>query len=316
MELLFVTNNKKKLQVAKNILEKDNITIKQVNLSLTEIQGTDKEVAISKAKEAFSLLEKPLIINDCSFCIEALNNFPGVYAKYAEDTLGSDGILKLLDGVVNRNAYYLDILIYIDKYGYQIFTSKTTGKISKTPLEGDFYPYDKIFIQDGYDMPIAFYPEKLDKVYENKTYFSLQTFLSKRRVSRGITFIDDKVLLFKRVRKDGDKFLEYYAIPGGGVEYGETIEEACLREVLEEMSIEVSINSYLGFEQYETGVCYYFLTNYKSGTPTLGGEELLRNSPTNSYEVKLIPILEIDKINMYGFGIDMIKKAYNKYKNN
>ena len=58
----------------------------------------------------------------------------------------------------------------------------------------------------------------------------------KRVVSRGIIFIDNQVVLLKRIRKDGDKYLHYFAIPGGGVESRETLEDACIREIKEEVS--------------------------------------------------------------------------------
>ena len=54
--------------------------------------------------------------------------------------------------------------------------------------------------------------------------------------------------------------------------------------------------------------------NYLSGIPCLGGEEKIKNSPDNSYEVKLVALKELDKIMIYGIGIDMIKKAYKRYK--
>ncbi len=55
------------------------------------------------------------------------------------------------------------------------------------------------------------------------------------RVS-ALIFRDDKILLFHRFR-DGN---EYWVIPGGGVEEGETVEEALQRELWEETSISFS----------------------------------------------------------------------------
>ena len=137
----------------------------------------------------------------------------------------------------------------------------------------------------------------------------------KRVVARGIIFIDKSVVLLKRIRKSGSKYLHYYAIPGGGVEDNETLESACIREISEEVSLDVTINNYLGMEEYETGICHYFLVNYQGGTPILGGEEKERNNKDNYYEVQLINIDDIDNIFIYGQGIDMIKHAYQKYKN-
>ncbi len=139
--------------------------------------------------------------------------------------------------------------------------------------------------------------------------------LKKRSVSRGITFFDDQVLLLYRRRKENNKILEYYAIPGGGIELNETKEEACLREVKEETSIDVKINTYLGFEEYETGVCHYYLTDYLKGNIKLGGEELEKNNLDNYYEIRLINLKDLDKVFIYGLGLQMIEKAYKIYQN-
>ena len=134
--------------------------------------------------------------------------------------------------------------------------------------------------------------------------------MEKRIVSRGIIFIDNKVVLLKRIRKTGDEYLHYYAIPGGGVENNETKEEACLREIEEEVGLKVTINKYLGMEEYETGICHYFKVNYQGGTPILGGEEKANNNPDNYYEIQLIDIKDIENIYIYGQGIDMIKRSF------
>ena len=139
--------------------------------------------------------------------------------------------------------------------------------------------------------------------------------LMKRAVSRGIIFIDKKIVLLKRIRKDGNRYLHYFAIPGGGIEKDETKEEACLREVREEVNLDVTINKYLGSEEYTGGICHYYLVNYLGGTPILGGEEKEHNNPDNYYEIKLIDINDLDNIYIYGLGLEMIKKAYSLYNN-
>ena len=131
----------------------------------------------------------------------------------------------------------------------------------------------------------------------------------KRIVSRGIIIIDKKIVLLKRIRKENNNYLHYYAIPGGGVEKNETLEEACIREVKEEVNLDVTIDKYLGSEEYDKGICHYYKVNYLGGIPTLGGEELEKNSPDNYYEVELIDYNKLDSIFIYGSGIEMIKKA-------
>jgi len=48
---------------------------------------------------------------------------------------------------------------------------------------------------------------------------------------------DDKLLLIKRKNQP---FKGYWALPGGFVDYGESVENACIRESLEETSMKIS----------------------------------------------------------------------------
>lgn len=138
---------------------------------------------------------------------------------------------------------------------------------------------------------------------------------NKRVVSRGITFIDDDVLLIERHRKENDEILHYFTIPGGGVEDGEDYVTASIRETEEETGVKTKLIKYLTREDYGSGICYWHHLGYLSGIPQLGGEELERNNDDNHYKVVLININDIDNINILGIGKDLIKKCYEEYKN-
>lgn len=81
-----------------------------------------------------------------------------------------------------------------------------------------------------------------------------------------------KILLIKRKR---DPFGGQWALPGGGIELGETVEEALVREVREETGLEVGIERFLGLldaidrdhqgEIQRHYVILYFETCVKSG---------------------------------------------------
>ena len=313
MKLYFVTSNPHKIRAAKTIL--NNIEIQSISFDLPEIQDTSLNVAIKKAEDAFSKIKEPLIVLDSAFQIKTLNNFPDAYASYVEHTLKEDGILKLMAGVTDRRASYIDTLVYIDKYGYQVFTDEIKGVIALQKLENDAEPYDNIFINNKSKYPVSYYDKKGDKLYINNTYKKLKSFLEKRQSARGITFFQDKVLLLKRRRRDKDTILEYYAIPGGGREEGETLEDAAIRELKEETSINVQIDKYLRREEYDKGVCYYYLTTYQDGEIKLGGEEKEQNNPDNYYEIALVDIKEVENLKIYGIGVEMILEAYKIYQN-
>ncbi len=64
-----------------------------------------------------------------------------------------------------------------------------------------------------------------------------------RITADGILIQNNKILLVKR---KNDPYKEYWALPGGFVEYGETTETAVIREVLEETGLETKIHSLVG----------------------------------------------------------------------
>ena len=59
----------------------------------------------------------------------------------------------------------------------------------------------------------------------------------------GIVQIDDKIVLIKR---KNPPFKDFWAFPGGFVEYGETTENAVLREIYEETNLKTKIKHLLG----------------------------------------------------------------------
>ena len=59
-----------------------------------------------------------------------------------------------------------------------------------------------------------------------------------------VTFLgEDKIVL---IRRAGPPFKGFYAIPGGFVEYGETVEDAAVREMKEETGLDVKLLGIIG----------------------------------------------------------------------
>ncbi len=119
--------------------------------------------------------------------------------------------------------------------------------------------------------------------------------MEKRVSSRAIIIEDGKLLtMFRRkIKKDGS-VKEYYVIPGGGLEEGETLEENVIRELKEEFNVDIEIVKFLSTEEYDDTIANYFLCKIVNGTPKLGGEELDRITPENYYEIRYIDLNDID----------------------
>jgi len=102
MDLIYATTNKHKLAGAKQALAETNINLIALDKTLPdvpEIQSDDQEaVSVDKALKYYDLLKHPLVVMDSGLFIDELNGFPGVYTKYALDTIGINRIIQLLGG--------------------------------------------------------------------------------------------------------------------------------------------------------------------------------------------------------------------------
>lgn len=61
-----------------------------------------------------------------------------------------------------------------------------------------------------------------------------------RKSARAIIMKDDEFILIHRIKEKEGKRIEYYVFPGGGLEMGETYEDAVKRETFEELGIIVN----------------------------------------------------------------------------
>lgn len=113
------------------------------------------------------------------------------------------------------------------------------------------------------------------------------------RVS-GIIIEDNSILLIAH-KKDGQV---YWLLPGGGLEFGESLEEALKREFHEELNIQIKLNSLAMVcdsidpegERHILNIC--FNCSYESGYYRLGSDKRLHN-------YSFFTIDELEEISMY-----------------
>lgn len=90
-----------------------------------------------------------------------------------------------------------------------------------------------------------------------------------------------QVLLIKRHYFGRD----YAVLPGGSVEPGESFEEAAVRELHEESTLQARVLRQLLAGEHNGREARYFLMTDVTGVPRLSGPELDDHSPANSFEL-------------------------------
>lgn len=141
MEVIhYATQNKAKVGSLERALKKYGIEVIhfEVDLSLSEPRINDLNViAREKVITAFQKIQQPVVALDAGFFIHSLKGFPGVFVNYALETIGLEGILKLLEGK-SRMCEFRECLAFWDGKSEQplLFESNVAGILSKKPRGG------------------------------------------------------------------------------------------------------------------------------------------------------------------------------------
>jgi XTP/dITP diphosphohydrolase len=180
-DVLFASSNTHKYEEAEKILAKFGIKLGFFQTELVEIQDDSlSKIALQKAENAYDKCKKPVIIEDDGLFIDSLSGFPGPYSSYIFNTIGNNGILKLIGD--NRDAQFVAIIAFCDSSNEPtLFESSVAGTISKNIRDGG-WGYDPIFIPKNQNLPalppfsFKTYAELADKNKLSHRYESLKKF--------------------------------------------------------------------------------------------------------------------------------------------
>lgn len=157
-EIVFVTHNPGKIASAQKTLK--NVKLSIFEYELDEPRSDDIEyISKMKVMEAYELVKKPCISLDCGFWIDALNGFPRAFVNFALETVGLEGILKLMEGIENRSCRFTECLSYYDGKELHQFAGKHEGLIAPAILGLDtdekWSDLWYIYIPKGYEKTLA-----------------------------------------------------------------------------------------------------------------------------------------------------------------
>lgn len=145
--MLFITSNEGKFREASEMAKKFSIDIEWLKMEYEEPQGDDlEEIATKSAKILSREIRRPFFIEDSGLFIESLNGFPGPYSSYVFKTIGNRGVLRLMEGVENRKAYFKAVIAFYDGKEIRTFDGVVHGEISMQIRGEGGFGFDPIFL--------------------------------------------------------------------------------------------------------------------------------------------------------------------------
>lgn len=145
----FITGNAHKFHEARRILSKYNISTAMLNIEAVEIQDDDlKKIAKASALDAARRSGLPVFVEDAGLFINALNGFPGPYSSYVYRTIGTRGILKLMEKTNQRTASFRSTIVFCNPNGkikLSCFEGRVEGKITLEERGKQGFGFDPIF---------------------------------------------------------------------------------------------------------------------------------------------------------------------------
>ncbi len=146
MKLFFVTSSRDKHREAQAIL---GFPLERVDLDLPEWQGLDVLfLAQMKARQAFSQLQRPVLVEDTSLELAALGGFPGPLVKWLLKAAGPQALPKILEGFADKTAYAKTAAVVFDGEKLVSAVGAVRGTIVGEPRGHHGFGWDVVFAPD------------------------------------------------------------------------------------------------------------------------------------------------------------------------
>jgi len=148
-KIYFATCNSGKVKEFKQIL--NGVDVEQLAIDYPELRSDDpREIAELAAKQLAEIVKKPIVVEDSGLFIRALKDFPGTSSAYIHKRIGLKGILRLMEGVKDRVAYYKSAVGYCKPGKNPIsFLGEEKVTISKKIKGSKGFGHDPITIPSG-----------------------------------------------------------------------------------------------------------------------------------------------------------------------
>lgn len=148
--LLLVTGNRGKLAEARRLTKALGVALSSIEIDLPEIQSLDMEAVLAaKARQAFEVARRPVVVEETGLELAALNGFPGPLVKWMLDAIGAEGLARTALALGNTRAKAVCLLLWTDGESTRLGRGETSGELV-LPARGDRgFGWDPVFRPDG-----------------------------------------------------------------------------------------------------------------------------------------------------------------------
>lgn len=157
MSFVLVTGNRGKLEEARRIVGAE---LGGVALDLPEIQDLDPHTILeAKAEAAWRALGRPLVVEDTSLELLALNGFPGPLVKWMLEAVGAEGIAKVALATGDPRATARCLLLYRDGERAVVGEGIAPGTLVLPARGAGGFGWDPVFLPEGETQTYAELPD-------------------------------------------------------------------------------------------------------------------------------------------------------------
>jgi len=147
---VFITGNQNKADYLAKML---GIHLDHHKVDLDEIQSISlEEIVVHKAKQAYQVIGKSVLVEDVALGFNALHGLPGPFVKFfVEAPGGLDNMCRMLDGFDDRSARAECMFAYYDGKECTVLAGHLDGVIADAPKGDGGFGWDKVFCPQGYE---------------------------------------------------------------------------------------------------------------------------------------------------------------------
>jgi non-canonical purine NTP pyrophosphatase (RdgB/HAM1 family) len=162
LPIVFVTSRPEKAREAERL----GFKIERLHISLPEPQALDpSEIVEQKARSAYALLSRPVLVEDSGLAIRAWGGFPGALVKWVEASAGIPALPRMLVAFEDREATAICAIAYYDGGQLVAARGEARGSIAAAPRGSGGFGWDTVFVPEGGDRTFAeMAPEEKDRI--------------------------------------------------------------------------------------------------------------------------------------------------------